>query len=397
MTLKVVIMGARLNSNLGGPSLYVSTEKAIQNYQKDVEFKYFTQAGEYRNDHKEQDLYGADVLPLEENYLALGGLIYRLLRIFPFPRYKNSHGALKDADLIVDVWGIMFTDYLGKNTFINRFREGLRLLLGKIYGIPVVKATAALGPFEFKWNRRLAVFYLKHCVDRVMTRDEKSFNEVNKIGVTSDVYLTADTAFLLPHEEISPLFKDNSQGNVLVSVSHQATSRASNEQTYLDIVSNFIKHTLKSYDTTVTILPNAIVAEDDDLRIAQKISDLVASESCKLIDPTGMTAMQVKGVVAQASVVVASRYHTVIAALSLGKPTISIGWHHKYRGVLGLFGMEDWDMPVDKLEFVSLQKKFDELWKHRRELSQTIAQKLPDVKTHILQTFQKVLSSVLEN
>lgn len=389
-------MGARLNSNLGGPSLFVSTEKAIRNYHEDVEFKYFTQAGEYPKDHKEQHLYGADVLPLEENLLALGGLFYRLFRFFPFPSYKKSHLALKDADAIVDVWGIMFTDFLGKNTFINRFREGLRLLLGKIYGIPVVKATAALGPFDLKWNRRLAYFYLKHCVDKVMTRDEKSFHEVNKIGVTSDVYLTADTAFLLPPDEYPPVFSGTSKGNVLVSVSHQATSRASDEQSYLDTISNFIKHVIDTYEINVTLLPNAIVPEDDDLRIAQKISDLVANEKCKLVNPTGLTAMQIKGVVAQSSVVVASRYHTVIAALSLEKPTISIGWHHKYRGVLGLFGLEDWDMPVDKLELDSLQQKFDQLWNQRTEISRTIALKLPDVKMDIYQTFKEVLSSVLE-
>ena len=396
MTLKVVIMGARLNSNLGGPSLYVSTEKAIRNYREDVEFKYFTQAGEYAKDQKEQHLYGADVLPLEENFLALGGLFYRIFRFFPFTAYKKSHLALKDADVIVDVWGIMFTDFLGKNTLINRFREGLRLLLGKIYGIPVVKATAALGPFNLKWNRRLAYFYLKHCVNKVMTRDEKSFNELKKIGVVTDVYLTADTAFLLPYEEIPPLFSGTSKGNVLVSVSHQATSRATDEQSYLDIISKFIKQVIDTYEISVTLLPNAIVPEDDDLRIAQKINDLVANENCKLVDPTGLTAMQIKGVVAQSSVVVASRYHTVIAALSLEKPTISIGWHHKYRGVLGLFGMEEWDMPVDTLELDSLQQKFDELWKQRTALSRTIALKLPEVKKDIYDTFKQVMSSVLE-
>ena len=396
MALKIVIFGARLNSNLGGPSLFVGTETAIHSFDKDAQITYLTPAREYEKDRNIQHLYGTEILPLEENSLTLGGLIYRVFKFFPFSSYKSSHRALLEADVIMDIWGIMFTDFLGKNTFINRTREGLRLLLGKIYGTPIIKGTAALGPFNLKWNRRLASFYLGKCVDTVMTRDEESFREINRIGVTSCVYLTADTAFLLPAEKMPPVFPDGSFENVVISVSHQAFSRAKDEDLYFTTMSEFIRYIISTYSATVTLLPNAVVTEDNDLKIAEKVDSLVASDRCVVVDPSKLSAMQTKGVVAQATVVIASRYHTVIAALSLEKPTISIGWHHKYRGVLGLFGMEEWDMPVEHLALESLKGKFDQLWAQRSDLAIRISSKLPEVKADIINTFKEVFSKVLK-
>ena len=395
MALKVVIFGARLNSNLGGPSLYVGTEKAIGSFEKDAQISYFTTAQELTNDRNIQHLYGVEVLPLDENLLTIGGLFFRLFKFFPFPQFRQSHTALREADVIIDIWGIMFTDLLGKNTFINRFREGLRLLLGRIYRVPLIKGTAALGPFNMKWNRRLASFYLGRCVNHVMTRDEESYNAVNRIGVKKGVSLTGDTAFLLPSEDRPPVFIDESRENVLISVSQQAFRRAKNEESYLKTISGFIDHVIDEYSATVTLLPNAVVAEDNDLKIAEKVKNLVASEGCVVVDPTLLSAMQIKGVVSQSSVVVASRYHTVIAALSLQKPTISIGWHYKYRGVLGLFGMEEWDLPVENLTLDSLKNTFDQLWSQRNDLSKAIGLRLPQIKEDIYETYRGVLSSVL--
>lgn len=396
MAVKVALIGARLNANLGGPSLLLSSIKAIRNYDENAVIKYLTPAGEIERDNKLADLYGVEVLPMEENFLTLGGLIYRLFHWFPFHGHRKSHYALKDADVIIDVWGIMFTDFLGKNTLINRVREGLRLALGRIYKTPMVKATSAMGPFELKWNKRLASFYLKYCVDAVITRDEKSFTEVQNIGINSNLYIAPDTAFLLPAEQMPPVFDDQTYDNVLISVSHQARSRANDNEFYVNTFSTFIKNIITRYNANVTLLPNAVVAEDDDLKIAQAIGKLVDSEQCQVFNPIALSAMQIKGLISQATVVVASRYHTVIAALSLGKPTITVGWHHKYKGVLGLFGLGEWDIPVNTLELDLLQTKFDKLWDERVELSAIIEKKLPAIKAEINSTFALVLSSILE-
>ena len=53
---------------------------------------------------------------------------------------------------------------------------------------------------------------------------------------------------------------------------------------------------------------------------------------------------------ARAEVVVASRFHNVIAALKMRKPTVSLGYAGKNRRLLAEFGLEGLDQPLDSFE-----------------------------------------------
>jgi polysaccharide pyruvyl transferase WcaK-like protein len=389
--INIVLIGARLNNNLGGPSLYVSTVKAIRETYPEARIQLLVPASEFVKEQKIKHLYNVDLMPLEENAMVLGGLCWRVTRIFPFRKYKNIHIALMEADLILDIWGIMFTDYLGKNTAINRFREGLRLMLGRIYSTSLIKATAAMGPFNQIWNRRFATFYLHRFVDHIVARDETTYGELKKLGLGSKLTMTADTAFLLEPEEMTQEFDDPKLPNIVISVSHQARNRSQAASYYLEVMKNFIQYLVTQVGVTVTLLPNEIEeSQNDDLKIAEEIQRNVNHPACHLVDPRLLSASQIKGIIDHSEVVVASRYHTVIAALSLGKPTISIGWHHKYEGVLQLFGLEDYSIPVDKLDLEILKNSFDKIWASRVALSLTLNQTSSDIRNDILAIFKNI-------
>ena len=49
---------------------------------------------------------------------------------------------------------------------------------------------------------------------------------------------------------------------------------------------------------------------------------------------------------ARAEVVVASRYHNVVAALRVGVPTVSLGYAGKNAALLERFGMSELDQPI---------------------------------------------------
>ena len=106
---------------------------------------------------------------------------------------KKTVTALYQADFLIDIWGIMFTDTLRSSSLIPKLREGFRLLLGSLYNIPFIKYTSAMGPFQAKWNRIFAKYYLNKFVHAIFARDYVTEKYLKFLGITAPVFVTPDT------------------------------------------------------------------------------------------------------------------------------------------------------------------------------------------------------------
>lgn len=71
--------------------------------------------------------------------------------------------------------------------------------------------------------------------------------------------------------------------------------------------------------------------------------------------------------------VVAIRYHNILCALKLGKPTISIGYSPKHDVLMANMGLADYCQDVSTLDADELKKLFTRLEEQSAELSVTVA------------------------
>jgi polysaccharide pyruvyl transferase WcaK-like protein len=76
---------------------------------------------------------------------------------------------------------------------------------------------------------------------------------------------------------------------------------------------------------------------------------------------------------AVAGVVVATRYHNVVSALSLAKPTISIGYSTKHDVVMADMGLAEFCQSVRALDVERLKEQFLELERRAPEVRQNLA------------------------
>jgi polysaccharide pyruvyl transferase WcaK-like protein len=76
---------------------------------------------------------------------------------------------------------------------------------------------------------------------------------------------------------------------------------------------------------------------------------------------------------APAGAVIATRYHNVICALMLAKPTISIGYGEKNAVLMADVGLADYSQEVNSLDVGRLIEQFTDLESHAAQLRQTIA------------------------
>jgi polysaccharide pyruvyl transferase WcaK-like protein len=132
------------------------------------------------------------------------------------------------------------------------------------------------------------------------------------------------------------------------------------------------------------------------------VDDIIADLRASLpdLDPSVVTAAGVSSysdvmkVLRPVNCVVAIRYHNVLCALKLSKPTISIGYSPKHDVLLEDAGLGDFTQDVSTLDVDELKKRFTELENRSAELQKTVAERNA-VKTELLETQFKKLSTVL--
>lgn len=96
--------------------------------------------------------------------------------------------------------------------------------------------------------------------------------------------------------------------------------------------------------------------------------------------------------IGECDLMLGSRFHALIAALSSGVPSVAIGWAHKYPELLGEFGMEHLVFDHDALTPDALIKAVLDVWDSRADYRAEINERLPEVKERSALVFESTVS-----
>ena len=304
------------------------------------------------------------------------------------PAATRAMRAFLESDLLVDVSGIKFADSLGSNSLRSRLGQGAYWLVGKLLGKSLIKYTSAFGPCKQKWNRRLAKFYLQHCCDLIMARDPLSLQQVRRIGVRTEGLVCPDSGFLLgasPSDASRRICSIRKTRPIVgVSVSHMAQRHARSPQAYVTAMSRLRAHVIEKLSGHVVLIPNEVArGSADDRKVAAMVYSRLASPHCEVLRLDGLQAEELKGVIGECDAIVAARYHTIVASLSLGVPLLAIAWHHKYVEALKLFGQEKHLCHIEDGRPGELVEMFDQLWQNREQARNEILSRVPAIKQRI--------------
>lgn len=115
----------------------------------------------------------------------------------------------------------------------------------------------------------------------------------------------------------------------------------------------------------------------DDIVVQEVLADLRAyrpdlDRTWAVAEPVS-TFTDLMRAMAPAGAVIATRYHNVICALMLAKPTISIGYGEKNAVLMADVGLADYSQEVNSLDVGRLIEQFTDLESHAAQLRQTIA------------------------
>lgn len=211
---------------------------------------------------------------------------------------------------------------------------------------PFILLPQAFGPFTTPRIRR-AMLRVAETADLIFARDHQSFDLLREVcGERKTIRIAPDWTAAVSTERGEAV----SGGNVLVIPNARMLDKTAPKiaQGYVPMLVNLIE-SIQTKGLKAEIL---LHDRDEDAAVAWQIN-VQLSKPLPVIsadDP-----LQLKYLIGNAALVIGSRFHALIGALSQAVPAIGIGWSHKYEALFADYKCPDCLLPVgaeqNKIEF----------------------------------------------
>ena len=414
---RIAIIGATFWGNRGAEAMLATTIGRLRDRLPGARFHVFSYYP--RNDRRL--VQRSDVVILAANPRALVlvlfpfslvcGLLRRLGIRLPDAVLPAGVRRLRDSDVLLDLGGITFVD--GRERFLPF--NILTLLPAMLLNVPVVKLSQAMGPFNHRWNRVAARTLLGRCC-RIFARGGISAAHLGQLGLPAALWArAADVAFSYQPEDSLSSENDELTAALLnrmaqpgsgpwiafspsVVVFEQAARQG---RDYIGEILGALSSLAESQPHgSFLMLPNATrqgqsTLRNNDLVVIGLLRRRAATE---LTDETqrriawvdfDLNTRSIRQLIGSTSILVTSRFHAMVAGLSLGVPTLVVGWSHKYMEVLAEFGLEELNLEAEGWER-SLPGRVANLLRDATSIRERIEAALPEIRASSLRQFADV-------
>lgn len=318
--------------------------------------------------------------PYDRALRLLRGVLGRLH--LPTKRFLNTF-TVRGADYFLDASGFHFSDQ--KKNFTPTKVKRWNILLQKYskQGTKIVFLPQAFGPAK-KENTLNGLRCISKYADLIMPRERVSYNyleqsgvmDMRKVVLCSDFTSLAKGSFPSGYEHLR-------NGVCLIPNMRMIDTGACSIEDYINLMSNIIVTALKT-EHPVYLLNHEDV-KDEKLAIKCKAD---VKQHIEVV--TGLNALQVKGMIASAYMVVSSRFHGVASSLNSCVPCLATSWSHKYQELFRDYDMEGSVLPLDNIT-LAVEKVNDYLDEaNNLKIREHLAQSLPSIQDNTRQMWNLV-------
>lgn len=235
-----------------------------------------------------------------------------------------------EIDTILDAAGFAYSDQWGPDATRDLARRARRW---KKMGKKLILLPQAFGPFEGAGMRE-AMREVADCAELIFAREQSSYSHlIGAVGERPNIQMAPDFTNMLDPVP-STLFRKGS-GRVAIVPNARMIDKtdAAESGHYLKFLADAVQMTQSSGLTPFVLvhesLEDGAIAEHLNASLPAPIEVICAD------DP-----LVAKGIIAECELLIGSRFHALISALSQAVPVLGTGWSHKYRELF-----KDYDYP----------------------------------------------------
>ena len=252
------------------------------------------------------------------------------------PAIRRRFGIVGEGqiDAVLDASGFRYTDDDRNGARSARELERNARRWGR-HGKTVVLLPQALGPFRTAAVREPFLRALE-AIDLVYARDARSEAHVRELAPDDGrIRRAPDFTIALPGRRPADLGARVGDGPFACLVPNdRMLERTSPEvaAAYVDFLRTCAREV-----AAIGLRPVLVLHETArDAPFVDRLRDVLGPDPRVVTEPDPLV---LKGILGAAAIVVSSRYHALVSAMSQGVPVVATGWSHKYGTLLEDFGV----------------------------------------------------------
>jgi polysaccharide pyruvyl transferase WcaK-like protein len=312
---------------------------------------------------------------------------------------------LRHFDVVIVPGTSTLCDY-GSSPFGSPYGLFRWAAAARLSGVKFCFVGTGAGPIEHPLSRWMCKSVAAWAYYRSF-RDQVSKDFITSLGIdTSGDQVYPDLVFKMP---IPAPRRDATQENLLtIGVGlmnyYGWRGRAPNiYEAYIEKMGRFVS-SLLARGYRVRLLTGETVDEravTDVGRIASangyQLIDgtLPAPEAGQLVAEPAHSLHDVMRQIGDTDIVIATRFHNVVCALKLARPTVSIGYEAKNDAVMTELGLGDFCQFIEDLDLDRLEMQFTKLQKDKQHYQELIRRNLEAVQIRVKRHEQALLSAIL--
>lgn len=388
--MKFCITGVTLSGNMGGAAmLYASIQNLRRRYPKSE----FDLLSIYpREDKCSDQQYQFNIIDAGYKKLIMFYLPLSLL-LWPIRKFSIVRGLLSrinyfkslyEADAVVDLSGIAFVDGRGIKLLIYNLSVFLpAVILGK----KTYKLSQALGPFETRINRIAAKFSLNKCA-AVVGRGRLSYNNLQTLKMDVPIFRYPDVTFALEvsaeackmARKILNQYRKSDLPVAIISPSEVLRRLCVNSKVNFLEAMQAVIDCLQSNGFETFILPHSFAeggGKNNDVRFCRELYNK-NPESSLILDSNN--PIMLRALIGLGDVFIGCRFHSIVSAVSMGVPSLVVGWSHKYEEMLEFYNLSRWSLDFKLLDSKTVCAKLEDLIRCRDKVRNEIMTHSADVR-----------------
>ncbi|MEM2506185.1 MAG: polysaccharide pyruvyl transferase family protein, partial [Nitrososphaeria archaeon] len=318
---------------------------------------------------------------------------------------RNTLKSLKEADIVVSYSDENFKEaatHLPLNIYwiaawwSMLFSRTWDVLCAKFFGKRVIMFPNSVGPFRTWFGRSLARLVLNK-MDFLLIREPISYEVVEALGVKSPKILTSDTTILLEGSDKDALFESFTSPILGVSPGFYAQALSRKEiDRYILSHAKALDLAIEKFGFIVAFLPHYVSGFSyDDLEVSRLIVERMENKDHTFIHEA-KSVERFKSALDRVDLVISSKMHPAVLAVSGGVPSIYIAYDQKQTGFFRLLGLDECVLLIRDFTDEALLQKISSVWGRREEIRRMLMEKVPLLRKKVLEAATLALKPMAE-
>ncbi|WP_404341336.1 polysaccharide pyruvyl transferase family protein [Pseudoalteromonas mariniglutinosa] len=277
-------------------------------------------------------------IELRKNIIDLNRLFYfcpRVLRTY----FKTRFGIVSEADVdvILDASGFGYGDQWSDVILQQVASVVKRVKQQKKHYIFLPQS---LGPFSRSKNQKYASKAFSHA-SLVFARETPSYNHACDLVVKNEHIHQAPDFTNLLEPALSADYSQYQDHIILVPNSKMLSSK-NQDQWWRD---NYVLTLISLANNAIALGEKVVILNHSGAEDATLCAEIASHLMVKteIVEPPN--AIRVKALIGRGKLVISSRFHGCVSALSQSIPCIATGWSHKYQELFSEYDMADLLLP----------------------------------------------------